>query len=503
MLMKRNITEKQKGATSRFGFLSSAKSLVNRVWNRGAGGPSTASSSIPVSKPAQTKAATTLPEQKKNASKPAPAPVAKPPIPDAKKPSFDGVGLGSNARPSMSTSSRAPASRNVSSTSANGFLKPGDAGRAHASGSVRSTNSAMSTSSAMSVVSASSNASDRRSRSPIPSFNAPGDSLRGRNVSGQSQAPIFGSTRTRNSSIKGSVGSMGPPSSMGTRTSTASNLSSGAGATSGVGSMGTKPRMRPSSTLYAPTASSLAKTNANLARRSSVLNKNADPSTSSRHSSALSPSKIPVILPLSPRKKNLSAVGSGTEGERSIFSSPFVLPTSPAAKEAARTGQTVNPITGIPSPIRANTARVLPSIEQSFGSLGSGSGSGLGSASASGSINSTMGRNPSVQRKPRISRSKVIAKLGAQRAASHSSSHNATAGATDASGAVGGARKGRTRSSVGAAVARRSVGAVKARGSGVNGAAVMMSAKRRVRMSEYARRRSTKAPTDLDMDLDD
>lgn len=499
MLMKRNITEKQKGATSRFGFLSSAKSLVNRVWNRGAGGPSTASSSIPVSKPAQTKAASTLPDQK-NATKPAPTPVAKPPIPDAKKPSFDGIGLGSNARPSMSTSSRAPASRNVSSTSSNGFLKPGDAGRAHASGSVRSTNSAMSTSSAMSAVSASSNASDRRSRSPIPSFNVPGDSLRARKVSGQ-QAPIFGSTRTRNSSIKGSVGSMGPPSSMGTRTSTASNLSSGTGPTSGVGSMGTKPRMRPSSTLYAPTASSLAKTNANLTRRSSVLNKNADSSTSSRHSSALSPSKIPVILPLSPRKKNLSAVGSGAEGERSIFSSPFVLPTSPAAKEAARTGQTVNPITGIPSPIRANTARVLPSIEQSFGSLGSGSG--LGSASATGSVNSTMGRNPSVQRKPRISRSKVIAKLGAQRAASHSSSHNATAGATDASGAVGGARKGRTRSSVGAAVARRSVGAVKARGSGVNGAAVMMSAKRRVRMSEYARRRSTKAPADLDMDLDD
>lgn len=501
MLMKNNITEKQKGATSRFGFLSSAKSLVNRVWNRGAGGSSTASSSIPVSKPAQTKAASTLPEQKKTAPKPAPTPVAKPPIPDAKKPSFDGIGLRSNARPSMSTSSRAPTSRNVSSTSSNGFLKPGDAGRVHASGSVRSTNSAMSTSSAMSAVSASSNASDRRSRSPIPSFNAPGDSLRGRNVSGQSQAPIFGSTRTRNSSIKGSVGSMGPPSSMGTRTSAASNLSSGTGATNGVGSMGTKPRMRPSSTLYAPTASSLAKTNANLARRSSVLNKNADPSTSSRQSSALSPSKIPVILPLSPRKKNLSAVGSGAEGERSIFSSPFVLPTSPAAKEAARTGQTVNPITGIPSPIRANTARVLPSIEQSFGSLGSGSG--LGSASASGSVNSTMGRNPSVQRKPRISRSKVIAKLGAQRAASHSSSHNATAGATDASGAGGGARKGRTRSSVGAAVARRSVGAVKARGSGVNGAAVMMSAKRRVRMSEYARRRSTKAPADLDMDLDD
>lgn len=500
MLMKNIITEKQKGATSRFGFLSSAKLLVNRVWNRGAGGPSTASSSIPVSKPAQTKATTTLPEQKKTATKPAPTPVAKPPIPDAKKPSFDGIGLGSNARPSMSTSSRAPASRNVSSTSSNGFLKPGDAGRAHASGSVRSTNSAMSTSSAVSAVSASSNAADRRSRSPIPSFNVPGDSLRARKVSGQ-QAPIYGSTRTRNSSIKGSVGSMGPPSSMGTRTSTASNLSSGTGAPSGVGSMGTKPRMRPSSTLYAPTASSLAKTNANLARRSSVMNKNADPSTSSRHSSALSPSKIPVILPLSPRKKNLSTVGSGAEGERSIFSSPFVLPTSPAAKEAARTGQAVNPITGIPSPIRANTARVLPSIEQCFGSLGSGSG--LGSASASGSINSTMGRNPSVQRKPRISRSKVIAKLGAQRAASHSSSHNATAGATDASGAVGGARKGRTRSSVGAAVARRSVGAVKARGSGVNGAAVMMSAKRRVRMSEYARRRSTKAPADLDMDLDD
>ncbi|KAI6130898.1 hypothetical protein EDD17DRAFT_1812121 [Pisolithus thermaeus] len=78
-------------------------------------------------------------------------------------------------------------------------------------------------------------------------------------------------------------------------------------------------------------------------------------------------------------------------------------------------------------------------------------------------------------RKPRISRSKVIARLASQRAA------EATTFAAGAS-----ASRGKTRSSIGAGVS----GKTRLSRGGAKSGDVLMSAKMRVRQSEYARRRS-------------
>lgn len=99
-------------------------------------------------------------------------------------------------------------------------------------------------------------------------------------------------------------------------------------------------------------------------------------------------------------------------------------------------------------------------------------------------------------RKPRISRSKVIARLASQRAASHSSTSIAS-GSSLVPGAMSppaGPSGGRVRSSLGAK--RESYGGVKARKGSATGD-VLMSAKKRARQSEYARRRSRVAGPSL------
>lgn len=97
-------------------------------------------------------------------------------------------------------------------------------------------------------------------------------------------------------------------------------------------------------------------------------------------------------------------------------------------------------------------------------------------------------------RKPRISRSKVIARLASQRAASAGGSGN-----SHGVRAAGTPSQGRVRSSLGAKAQRssyggKSLGAGRVRGSGGD---VMMSAKKRARQSEYARRRSRIEPLNL------
>ncbi len=175
-----------------------------------------------------------------------------------------------------------------------------------------------------------------------------------------------------------------------------------------------------------------------------------------------SPSKIPIHV-MSPRSK------SGA-----IFSQPLVFPASPV-KGGQQSDVVVNPITGVLSPTRKNAdeadeppTTAGPSQEPQ---------------------KETVRRNISVQRRPRISRSKVIAKLGAQRAAAVSKPRGSS------SRLVPGTAK--TRSSVGAALAsesggvgRRSHGGARLSGRGDRG--IIMSAKKRARQSEYARRRSTR-----------
>jgi hypothetical protein len=107
-------------------------------------------------------------------------------------------------------------------------------------------------------------------------------------------------------------------------------------------------------------------------------------------------------------------------------------------------------------------------------------------------------------RKPRISRSKVIARLASQRAASGNSISSSRSSSSELSSGAGGlqsqasgvvAGSGRTRSSLGVKVSRASYGSaggLKGRASGGNGVALAISAKRRARQSEFLRRKSNK-----------
>jgi hypothetical protein len=111
-------------------------------------------------------------------------------------------------------------------------------------------------------------------------------------------------------------------------------------------------------------------------------------------------------------------------------------------------------------------------------------------ANGSGSINSGSTRQKTlVVRKPHISRSKVIAKLASQRAATASGSSGAKVGGTPSRG-------GRVRSSLGAKLQRSSYGGKTPGGGRVRGSGndLMMSAKKRARQSEYARRKSRVEP---------
>lgn len=96
-------------------------------------------------------------------------------------------------------------------------------------------------------------------------------------------------------------------------------------------------------------------------------------------------------------------------------------------------------------------------------------------------------------RRPRVSRTRVIAKLGAQRAAAAASSSQTSSAPSVLKSPTSGRKRdsagGRTRSSMGSS--RRSLGVVKNGGTRVpSGGEVMMSAKKKARQSEYMRRRS-------------
>ncbi|KAH9032721.1 hypothetical protein EDB84DRAFT_1270552 [Lactarius hengduanensis] len=195
-------------------------------------------------------------------------------------------------------------------------------------------------------------------------------------------------------------------------------------------------RATATSRLFAPTASSLAKTRSPAAMTTGAVAK-------SRTSSIVAQrAKTP------PRNSALDAItnsprgGSGNPNSAGkIFSTPLLAVPPPVR----------------PTSLAAAAAAVMAA-------------SGDGPLSPSPAKPATGGQLHA--RKPRISRSRIIAKLGAQRAA-------AAAG----SGAV---RTPRARSSMGVA-ARRSYAGAK---SASRGSDVLMSAKKHVRQSEYIRRRS-------------
>ncbi|KAH9059583.1 hypothetical protein EDB87DRAFT_1810012 [Lactarius vividus] len=199
-------------------------------------------------------------------------------------------------------------------------------------------------------------------------------------------------------------------------------------------------RATATSRLFAPTASSLAKTRSPAATTTGTVAK-------SRTSSIVAQrAKTP------PGNSALDAITNSPRGGSG-------RPNSAAGSKVFST-----PLLAVPPPVRPTSLAAAAAVMAA-----SGDGP-LSPERASPTKPATGGQLHA--RKPRISRSRIIAKLGAQRAA-----------AATGSGAV---RTPRARSSMGVAVRRSYAGAKSAS----RGSDVLMSAKKHVRQSEYIRRRS-------------
>ncbi|KAL5520762.1 hypothetical protein ACEPAF_2765 [Sanghuangporus sanghuang] len=338
----------------------------------------------------------------------------------------------------------------------------------------------------------------------------------------QTSGPIFGSVQPR----KASATLIRNPSTNGITAPATAATNSNSTATAAAGR---------SSRLLAPTASSLAKaiasptksTTTGITTTAATLRSKV-PSMRGR-ASVMSPSKIPVFSP--PGKKQQHSVT--TPGGKRIFGKPLVLPTSPQARSAAEKGQDVNPITGAVSPQRqgqrvplsfssananaqtqslAGAASALALKKQDGDAKDEGARGTEQQISVERAGGSTNNQNESPRkinkalnslRRPRISRSKVISKLGGVGSPTRAGSRPVpgSSNANNDTNAHANANAGnrlpstpKVRSSTGIHV-RRSLGgasaAAKTREGGTPGA-VMLSAKKRARATEYARRKSAK-----------
>jgi hypothetical protein len=225
------------------------------------------------------------------------------------------------------------------------------------------------------------------------------------------------------------------------------------------------------STLYAPTAASLAR-QASIASR--PLPTPPVPSASSKASVIARNTLASAHGVLSPSSTANARLPAAPSERPTIFGRPFAPAASP---------------TKIPSPARPvgeNTPAGEPSVALSPAPRG---------------VSTIAPRK--VLNRPRISRSKVLAKVNAQREAAMATPKAASGSgiSTLAPKPIASGRKsaGRVRSSLGAGpAARRSLGAIKAGPRGSSGGpgavdAVAAAAKRRARQSEYTRRKSTVA----------
>ncbi|KAF9525275.1 hypothetical protein CPB83DRAFT_859806 [Crepidotus variabilis] len=469
---------KQKPKPARFGFLSSAKTLVQSVWNRGktpVTGPGTATTSH-IPKPTSTAAGSTGGATANNATKePTPSPK------EEKKLDKDKGKMKMVSQPAPSAiahkkkASLVPAKATASS--------------ANSRTSIRSSNVNAKPGSSTTTANAETAVGSTRSRSPLPSFGTMSSIASSSSGSGTSKT-------SRVSSVAGTgakARNLGGVSSVGTRLSVASRVSGGGA----VGSMGAKKAILGSassrtsagisgstrasrgstgtSRLLAPTASSLAKG----AKRTSVAG-------SSIPSPTFSKTKAKETAGV-PEKPTLSSITNSP-----TVRNPLANPPTPG-KAFSPGGIFTRPLllpgqSGIPTPVKK---RSTPPVSED------GVQAPVPAPTGSDLLTSpTITTKPRSLngRKPRISRSKVIARLASQREASTSSSAR-----TSASGSVTGtgvlkprASGGRTRSSLGAKATRASYGgvggAIKGRSSG--GVGVAMSAKRRARQSEYMRRKS-------------
>ncbi|KAI0708590.1 hypothetical protein C8Q76DRAFT_799836 [Earliella scabrosa] len=428
-----------KAKTSRFGFLSSAKSLVRNVWNMGGGSKAkpASASNIPVPK------APTAPAGKKG-----------------EKPKAEAAPKSAAAGTRKASGSQPPAS-SVSSTS-NKLVKPKPADP-KSTGTLASTKS-----------------SSSRARSPIPSFAAPSGTVK--------STTTVGTTRSRvssNGTVTGTVASRQT-----TRTSTVSSMgtrSSMAGTSTAASSIGTRRSLATTNTLASSTSSKAdgksPPENSVRKRTSSLL---APTASSLAKAAAVKPS-------MSGRTSGLPSVAEAQKPKRASIIQPrassskatIARATSPMSPPPTRIFS--QPLTNLLSPASSSGTSPAP-----HASLTAAATSIMGTAAVDAASSPSKIPRPAVlppkpkqlvARKPRISRSRVIAKLGAQRAAVAQGSGLGSPGARSG---VGG---GRTRSSMGMG-ARRSLGGIKA-GRASTGSEISSAAlKKRVRQSEYIRRKS-------------
>lgn len=377
MLTECSFTAKAK-PTGRFGFLSSAKSLVQSVWGKGSSSKAAAMAAAPAAKPVMAKKPST--------------PISRP-----------STSVASSKLSASKATNRIPSGGSIMPTTSSriSMLKPIPGGAV----------------------------SRTQSRSPIPSFGTPIT-----HVSNGGGAE-FGS--------RGSVRNL----SLGTKAGSSNRVSSlGVSSKAVTGSMKIKTQVSTengsirkfgstSSRLLAPTASSLAK----------MHNPNVQ--------SLVSPSKgssAGIRDQANARADALKTLSQITNVNN--LPPPSQIQSPPATKIFSQ------PLNLIPSPIKppALSAPLAPGQKP------------------------PIPPKPKVMpgRRPRVSRSKVIAKLASQR-------ETPGLGPSMIAPSAGG---GRARSSVGAQ--RRSYGGAKMGRGSVVGDSVMMSAKKRVRQSEFARRRS-------------
>ncbi|KAJ7216502.1 hypothetical protein GGX14DRAFT_604964 [Mycena pura] len=173
--------------------------------------------------------------------------------------------------------------------------------------------------------------------------------------------------------------------------------------------------------------------------------------------------------------------GSTVDSTRKTASRPLSRLLAPTASSLAKmnVSPSVSP-SPLPAVVEKQDARVLEGITNT-----TAASDGAAAAIAPAAPATAKGKAkllPAPARKPRISRSRVIAKLASQRVASGSSVASAS---TAASASRKSLATGRTRSSLGTKVQRGSLGGIR------NGPGGPLDAKRRARQSEYyARRRS-------------
>ncbi|KZT63527.1 hypothetical protein DAEQUDRAFT_733719 [Daedalea quercina L-15889] len=409
-----------KAKSSRFGFLSSAKTLVKNVWNMGGGSAATskptpaASSSIPVAKPTQAataaKATTTITAQ-----------------PTVQNPSM------------RSTTSTA---RKSSISTSNKLQKPRPESQAASSRGIGSVKSSRS--------------STAQTRAPIPSFASP--------PSGTASSRM--STSTVASKIPSRPGSIAGASSLGVRTSLATKSQ---GPASSIG-----------------TRRSIATTSNSTSTKTST----SDPSLGPRERDSRSRTSSLLAPTASSLARMVAKPESGTAGRQTALPSVAEQPVNRPAKKsvASATKAALNAVTNSPrSPRSPRPTKIFaqPLTADTFSSPVSQSSpvhhTSLGAAAT---VLSSPSRIPTavpprpkglIAKKPRISRTRVIAKIGAQRESTQPAGPSALAPAP------------RVRSSVGA---RKSLGGVKTGHASAGGEAAKLAAKKRARQSEYARRRS-------------